>query len=76
LEIPNGLKLDPVAVAREAGKNINDFLIENPIDKNLTANLHPLSYSNLPELVRANKQQIDREQNLNIERDRSRGLSL
>lgn len=76
LEIPNGLILDPVAVAREAGKNINDFIVENPIEKNLSARTHPLSYSNLPELVRENRAQMEKEQNLNAGRDRSKGLSI
>lgn len=75
LEIPSGLKLDPVAIAREVGKNINDFIADNPIEKNLSARLHPLSYSNLPELVKENRAEIDKAQNLNTGRD-GKGLSI
>jgi hypothetical protein len=76
LEIPNGSKLDPIAVAIETGRNINDFLAENPIERSLSACLHPLSYSNLPELVRKNSTQIDKEECLSTGRDRGKGLSI
>jgi hypothetical protein len=54
LEIPIGTVLDPVAVAREHGVDINAFVRENPIRKDLTAVIKPISETGLPELVEGN----------------------
>lgn len=79
LEIPNGLQLDPIAVAREAGKDLEDFIAENPIQRNLEARLHPLSYSNLPEQVKQNAHEQsgnpNKEQNLEHGISRGGGIS-
>lgn len=75
LEIPGALKLDPVAMARDSGVDVHSFIAVNPIEKNLSATLHPLSYSNLPELVRQNKTRTDHEESLKKGKDRSNGIS-
>ena len=54
LEIPHELKLDPVAVARELGVDPSLILKENPIQKDLTAVVKPLSESGLSKLVEDN----------------------
>jgi hypothetical protein len=43
-----------VAVAREHGVDINEFVRENPIGKDLTAVVKPISETGLPELVEGN----------------------
>jgi hypothetical protein len=54
LEIPNEVKLDPVAVARQYGSDINELLKEHPIQETLKAKLWPLSESGLPEIIENN----------------------
>lgn len=54
IEIPNEIKLDPVAVAREYGIDVNEFLERHPMQNNLKALVRPISETGLPELVVAN----------------------
>lgn len=54
LEIPNEVKLDPVAVARQYGSDLNELLKEHPIQETLKAKLWPLSESGLPEIIENN----------------------
>ena len=54
IEIPNEIKLDPVAVAREHGIDVNEFLERHPMQNNLKALIRPISETGLPELVVAN----------------------
>jgi len=54
LEIPVGTVLDPVAVAREHGADIIEFVREHPIQENLTALVRPITETGLPELVEEN----------------------
>ncbi len=54
LEIPYELKLDPVAVAREYGVDIVQFVQLNPIVKDLKAFIRPVKETGLPEMVAEN----------------------
>ena len=54
LEIPHEIKLDPVAVAREYGLDIAEFVQRNPIVKDLKAFIRPVTETGLPELVAEN----------------------
>ena len=58
LEIPIGTVLDPVAVAREHGADIIEFVRENPIQENLTALVRPITETGLPELVEENLRKL------------------
>jgi hypothetical protein len=64
IEIPNELRLDPVAVAREYGVDVADLINEYPITEKLFAKVNPISASGLPELIEFNlkKQQEDKEE--------------
>lgn len=70
LEIPHELKLDPVAVARERGVDPAVILKGNPIQKDLTAMVKPLSESRLPKLIEEN---LKKEQALKIEQVLKKG---
>jgi hypothetical protein len=54
IEIPHENRLDPVAVAREKGFDIKQFVLRNPIQGNLKAMIRPVSETGLPELVEQN----------------------
>ncbi|MCQ6958775.1 hypothetical protein [Mucilaginibacter aquariorum] len=54
LEIPNELKLDPVAVAREYGSDLPELLREYPITENLEAKVIPLTETGLPAIIENN----------------------
>jgi uncharacterized protein YbaR (Trm112 family) len=54
LEIPHEIKLDPVAVAREYGIDIVQFVQLNPIVKDLKAFIRPVTETGLPEMVAEN----------------------
>ena len=54
LEIPNELKLDPIAIAREYGSDLSELLREYPITEKLAAKVIPLTESGLPELIENN----------------------
>jgi predicted ABC-type ATPase len=70
LEIPHELKLDPVAVAREQGFDPALILKENPIQKDLTAVVKPLSESRLPKMIEEN---LEKEQALKNEQILKKG---
>ncbi|WP_423147799.1 hypothetical protein [Rubrolithibacter danxiaensis] len=56
IEIPFERKLDPVAAAREYGMDYKDMLVKYPILKNLQANVIPIEQTNLPKLVKTNRE--------------------
>ena len=72
LEIPNELKLDPVALARDLGIDETELLAEHPIQMNLTAKVFPLSESGLPEFIENNRKRLGSSQPIE-ERQRKRG---
>ena len=70
MEIPYELKFDPVAVAREQGIGPALILKENPIQKDLTAVVKPLSESKLPKMIEEN---LEKEQALKNEQILKKG---
>jgi hypothetical protein len=65
LEIPHEIKLDPVAVAREYGIDIVQFVQLNPIVKDMKALIRPITETGLPEMVAENlRKSQNSEQNL------------
>jgi len=63
LEIPNELKLDPVAVAIDYGLAATDLLNEHPLPQSLAARISPISASGLPEFVANNMVRLDNSPN-------------
>jgi hypothetical protein len=61
LEIPNELKLDPVAVARDFGIGETDLLIEHPYHVKITARVTPLAETGLSEFIAKNIQIPDKQ---------------
>jgi len=73
LEIPHEVKLDPVAVAREYGVNIVQFVQQNPIEKDLKAFIRPVAETGLPEMVAENLRTQNPEQGHEHNRARKTG---
>ncbi|MEO3402803.1 hypothetical protein AAFN85_02810 [Mucilaginibacter sp. CAU 1740] len=61
IKIPNELGLDPVGTARIYGMVERDLLRRHPIQKNLKAEVIPLSETQVPRLIRQNREQLQRE---------------
>lgn len=76
LEIPNEIKLDPIGFARKNGLTPDAVMKEHPLQKTITATLHPLSYSELPELVKSNLAEQERQESLKNDRNQSRGMRM
>ncbi|WDF77027.1 hypothetical protein PQ469_24395 [Mucilaginibacter sp. KACC 22773] len=71
LEIPNELKLDPFAVAREYGADLSELLREYPITENLTAKVIPLMETGLPAIIE-NNIRLQQQRNEEIRQKRGR----
>jgi hypothetical protein len=61
LQIPNELRLDPIAMARKYGMEENEVLRRYPIQKNLKADVIPLHETGLPALIQRNREQLQKE---------------
>lgn len=61
IKIPNELGLDPVATAREYGIDEREVLHRHPIQKDLKAELIPLSETNVPVLIQRNREALRQE---------------
>ncbi len=72
LEIPNEIKLDPVAAAREYGIGETDLLTDHPIQMTSAAKVTLLSESGLPEFIANNIKKQSDQQN-HEERSHKRG---
>jgi hypothetical protein len=73
IEIPNEVKLDPIAVARQYGLVIAEFVQQHPIEKNLSAFIRPLTETGLPEMVAENLRKIQ-SPGQNAEQNRGRKM--
>lgn len=62
LEIPDEMKLDPVAVARQFGVDEKSFLRKYPLQMQLDAKVVPLSETGLPAFVKKNQLAITKQQ--------------
>jgi hypothetical protein len=58
LKIPNEIGLDPVAAARAYGMDERELLRRYPIQKDLKAEVIPLSETHIPALIRRNKEAL------------------
>ncbi|MBL4677195.1 MAG: hypothetical protein JKY70_13465, partial [Mucilaginibacter sp.] len=61
IKIPNEIGLDPVGTARIYGMTERDLLRRYPIQKELKAEVIPLSETQVPRLIRQNREQLQRE---------------
>ncbi|MDN3548969.1 hypothetical protein [Mucilaginibacter aquaedulcis] len=68
LRLPNELGLDPVATARAHGIDQRELLRRYPIQKNLKAEVIPLSETHVPALIRRNKEALREEHRENARR--------
>lgn len=72
LKIPNELGLDPVATAREYGMDEREVLRRHPIQKELKAEVIPLSETNVPALIQRNREALQQEHRENAQKFRPR----
>lgn len=72
IKLPNEIGLDPVATARKYGMNERELLRRYPIQKELKAEVIPLSETGIPRLIRQNKEQLQREHEENMRKARPR----
>ncbi|MGY4538189.1 hypothetical protein ACVW0P_002609 [Mucilaginibacter sp. UYNi724] len=68
LKIPNEIGLDPVATARQYGMDERELLRRYPIQKDLTAEVIPLSETHIPALIRHNREALQQEHRNNAQR--------
>jgi hypothetical protein len=61
IRIPNEIGLDPVATARQYGMDEREMLRRYPIQKDLKAEVIPLSETNIPALIQCNREQLKQE---------------
>jgi hypothetical protein len=72
IKIPNELGLDPVATASIYGMDEREVLRRYPIQKDLKAEVIPLSETNVPTLIRQNKEKLRQEHEQNARQVRPR----
>jgi hypothetical protein len=61
LKIPNEIGLDPVATARQYGMDERELLRRYPIQKDLKAEVIPLSETHIPALIRHNREVLQQD---------------
>jgi hypothetical protein len=61
IRFPNELGLDPVAVARQYDLDEKEILRRHPLQKELKAEVIPLSETHIPALIQRNREQLRRE---------------
>ena len=72
IKIPNEIGLDPVATAQSYGMDERALLRRYPIQKNLKAVIIPLSETEVPRLIRQNREQLRREHEENMQKAKPR----
>ncbi|MFB9843966.1 PAS domain-containing protein [Mucilaginibacter ginsenosidivorans] len=72
IKIPNELGLDPVATAKAYGLDERNLLRRYPISKDLKAEIIPLSETEIPRLIRQNKDKLRREHEQIMQRAKPR----
>jgi hypothetical protein len=72
IKIPNEIGLDPVATAREYGMDEKELLRRYPIEKDLKAEIIPLSETNIPRLIQQNKEKLQSEHQENMKKVKPR----
>ncbi|WP_276502904.1 hypothetical protein [Terrimonas pollutisoli] len=73
IEIPGQISLDPVAVARKYELDFKDTLLKHPLHEHRKLKTMPLKDTNLPELVKSNRQRVDLLNKSKDEKDRTKG---
>ena len=72
IRIPNEIGLDPVSAARIYGMDERELLRRYPIQKELKADVIPLSETNVPALIQRNKTALQQEHRENAQKIRPR----
>jgi hypothetical protein len=72
IKLPNEIGLDPVGAARQYGMEERELLRRYPIQKELKAELISLADTQIPELIRKNKEQLQRDHQANARRMKPR----
>jgi len=72
LKIPNEIGLDPVAAARQYGMDERELLRRYPIQKDLKAEVIPLSETHIPALIQRNRAALREEHRENAKKARPR----
>jgi hypothetical protein len=72
LRLPDEQVLDPVITARDYGIDEREFLRHYPIQKNLKAEVIPLSETNIPTLIRQNREKLQKEHEANVKKIKPR----
>jgi hypothetical protein len=72
LKIPNEIGLDPVAAARQYGMDERELLRRYPIQKDLKAEIIPLSETHIPALIQRNRAALREEHRENAKKARPR----
>jgi hypothetical protein len=68
VKIPNEIGLDPIATARQYGIDERELLRRYPIQKDLKAEVTPLSETHIPALIRRNREALQQEHRENARR--------
>jgi hypothetical protein len=72
IKLPNEIGLDPVGTAQIYGMDERELLRRHPIQKELKAEVIPLAETEIPRLIRQNKEQLQRDHQENMQRVRPR----
>lgn len=72
IKLPNEIGLDPVSAARIYGIDERELLRRYPIQKDLKAEIIPLSETGIPRLIQQNKEKLQREHEENMRKARPR----
>jgi len=72
IKLPNEIGLDPVATAIKYGMNERELLRRYPIQKELKAEIIPLSETNIPAMIRRNREALREEHRENMQRTKPR----
>ncbi|WP_426672104.1 hypothetical protein ACPPVU_12820 [Mucilaginibacter sp. McL0603] len=72
IKIPNEIGLDPVGAARIYGVDERELLRRYPIQRDLKAEIIPLSETHIPSLIRQNREQLQKEHRENAQKIKPR----
>lgn len=70
VRLPNEIGLDPVATAKSYGMDERELLRRYPIQKDLKAEIIPLSETHIPRLIQQNKEELRRQHEENMRKAR------
>ncbi|GAA4910020.1 hypothetical protein [Mucilaginibacter defluvii] len=72
VKLPNEIGLDPVFTAQKYGMDERELLRRHPIQKELKAEVIPLSETDVPRLIRQNKDELRQQHEANRQRSKPR----